>query len=253
MNNVSPGYRFSNFTGRTASAFSLIEILTVVAIIGVLAALLTTGMQSVRKSAAETKSVATMRSVLQGTALFAADNNGQIITVMDDGDPRLREGGRWVGNTFWGRVQPYLYPEITTTNQKQLSSQIRTQLENLFGSDDLVKMPGSPFEGAQVYGDTSGLPVPFAFNKYLSAWGKWTTLQFVDSLPGTIYATYGFYKFDEVDAATYEPLPEPGVRPSNNIYYLPTKRTIAGFLDGRVEFLTPPIAERMVKIDGSGQ
>ena len=34
-------------------------------------------------------------------------------------------------------------------------------------------MRGTPFEEPQIYGDTSGLPVPFAFNKYLSKYDGW--------------------------------------------------------------------------------
>lgn len=45
-------------------------------------------------------------------------------------------------------------------------------------------------------------------------------------------------------------MPKSGQAVTNNIYYLPSQRAIAGFMDGRVEYLTPPIAEKMVKIDG---
>jgi hypothetical protein len=44
-----------------------------------------------------------------------------------------------------------------------------------------------------------------------------------------------------------------GQKPVNDIYYLPSKRAIAGFMDGRVEYLKPPIPERMIKIDGTGR
>lgn len=123
-----------------------------------------------------------------------------------------------------------------------------------------LKMTGTPFAGVKVYQDRSTLPVPFAFNKYLYEWPSktqgtdgWKRQMEVYSLPSTIYASYGTYMFDEVDAQTYEPMPNAGQKATNNIYYLPSKKAIAGFLDGRVEYLTPPIAEKMVKIDGSGQ
>jgi hypothetical protein len=63
----------------------------------------------------------------------------------------------------------------------------------------------------------------------------------------TAHATYGFAMFDEEDTASYEELPKNGARPVNNIFYIPPKRTIAGFLGGRVECLTAPIPDSMVK------
>jgi prepilin-type N-terminal cleavage/methylation domain-containing protein len=237
-----------------SSAFTLIELLVVIAIIAVLAALSVVGIQSVRKSAAETKSVAALKSVLQANALYATDNNGQIAILRDPGEKQiLNPGGKWVGNSFWGTLQPYLFPEITTKDQAQLGTEIEARLKSLFGSSNLDAMKGTPFAGVKTYGDTSGLPVPFAFNKYLRTWNDWVRQQQVYSLPSTIFAVYGFYFFDEIDAQIYQPMPNSGQTIVNNIYYLPSKRAIAGFLDGRVETLSPPIAERMVKIDGSAQ
>lgn len=241
------------------SAFTLIELLIVVAIIGVLASLSLVALQRARKSAAETKSIAVMKSVLQANALYAADNNGQIATLRYAGDKGLNPGGKWVGNTFWGVLQPYLFPDITTANQAQLAAEIRAQLNKLFGSQDADKMKGTTFDGANVYHDTAGLPLPFAFNKYLYEWYNplendgWVRQLQLHSLPSTIYMVYGFAMFDEVDAQTYQPIAKAGQAVANNIFYLPSQRAIAGFMDGRVEYLTPPIAERMVKIDGSGQ
>ena len=104
-----------------------------------------------------------------------------------------------------------------------------------------------PFEGPQIYRDTSDLPVPFAFNKYLSKYDGWVTQLQVTKPSSTTCTTCGFAMFDEHDAASYEELPKNGARPVNNVFYIPPKRTIAGFLGGRVECLAAPIPDSMVE------
>ncbi len=231
-------------------AFTLVEILVVVAIIGVLAALAFPVLQRVRGKAGETKSVAAMKSVLTANSLYSADNFGQILTLKYAGDPSLAGGG-WVGGAYWGRLQPYLFGTPRISNQTQLQAKILSELRNLFGGDPKT-MSGTAFEGPKIYHDTSALPVPFAFNKYLNKWNGWVTQLQITKPASTIYATYGFAMFDEADGAAYRELPKNGDRPENNIFYLPPNRTLAGFLDGRVEILTAPIPEEMVKFEGAG-
>jgi prepilin-type N-terminal cleavage/methylation domain-containing protein len=232
-------------------AFTLIELLVVIAIIAVLAALAFPVLQSVRGSGSEAKSVAAMKSVLQANSLFSADNFGQIMTLKDAGDPTLAGQG-WVAGAFWGRLQPYLFGTERISSQTELQSKILAELKTLFGGDPKT-MKGTIFEGPKIYHDTSATPVPFAFNRYLSKWNGWVTQLQVPKPASTIYATYGFYRFDEADAAEYKALPKGGARPENNIFYLPPNRTIAGFLDGHVASLTAPIPESMVKFENAGQ
>jgi prepilin-type N-terminal cleavage/methylation domain-containing protein len=246
----SPNPRFPRAAGR---GFTLIELLIVIAIIGILAALAFPMVQSARARANEAKAVSSMRSVLQANALYATENNGQIAILRWEDEKKIVGNQKFVSNSFWGTLQPYLFPEIKATDQKQLAAQILAKLKTLFGTPDVSKMTGTPFAGAKIYTDTAPLPVPFAFNSYLHTWNDWVRQQQVYSLPLSIYMAFGFHFFDEADGQTYEPMPKAGQAVVNNIYYLPSKQAIAGFLDGRVEYLQPPIPDKMVKIEAAGQ
>lgn len=235
--------------------FTLVELLVVVGIIAVLAALAFPALQSARRSASQTKSTAALKSVVQANAMFAADNEGNIATLRWTAD---KGANPYVGGSFWGRLQPYLFPMPRISNQKELAARIEPQLAKMFGADPL-SLKGTIFEGPKIYEDGAGLPVPFAFNRYLYEWLRqgendgWVKMQQLSKAASTIYATYGFAMFDEVDAGSYAELPQNGARPDNNIFYLPPNRTLAAFLDGRVEWVTAPIAEEMVKFEGAVQ
>ena len=66
------------FKAKTPAAFTLVELLVVIAMIAVLAALAFPALQGMQKSAAEAKSVNALRSILQAGTSYANDNNGQI-------------------------------------------------------------------------------------------------------------------------------------------------------------------------------
>jgi len=59
------------------NGFTLVEILTVIAIIAVLGAIALPAVQGVRESANQVKCASNMRQIGQAMALFAQDNNGQ--------------------------------------------------------------------------------------------------------------------------------------------------------------------------------
>jgi hypothetical protein len=197
----------------------------------------------------ESKSVAAMRQVLQANTLFSADNSGQIMTLKYGGDKTITGG--WVAGTFWGRLYPYLSGAPSLSDQKQLSAQISNNvLNSLFGQNPGT-MKGTPFYGPKIYHDTSGLPVPFAFNKYLTKWDGWVTQLQVGKPASTIHMTYGRNVFDDADAAQYTELPKNNAQPVNDIFYLPPNKTIAGFLDGRVGYITAPIPVNMFNFEAA--
>jgi|GEM_PF-2488706 len=259
---------------RAHRAFTLIEILVVVSIIAVLAALLLAGMQRVRNSAAEARSVSALKTITQASLNFAAENDGIIPVLRWAGDSAFKkmpvQHQGWVSGSFWGCTQPYLFPDIDLkrSQQGELGDAIRARLPKLFGvgAGTFAKrqtkptMQGSPFEGVSVPGDGSGLANPIAFNNEIAAWGgvpkslpaelkALPTLQIVDKLAGTIYAAYRWGTFAAADGAAYVPMLTDGSRPTVKINYLPSKRAIASFLDGRVDYVTPPMDPKMFTID----
>ena len=227
-----------------AAAFTLVELLVVIGIIGGLAALAFPVMKRGMNAGGEAKMISAMRQVVQANSLFSAENSGQIMTLKYGGDKTLTGG--WVTGTFWGRLYPYLSGMPAVSDQKQFSDQIKNVLKSLYGQDPDT-MRGTPFYGPKIYGDTSGLPVPITFNKYLTQWDGWVTQLQVGKPASTIYATYGFAMFDE-SALNYQPLQKNQAR-QTGIYYLPPNKTIAGFLDGRVAYVTAPIPTNMVKFE----
>lgn len=66
------------FSRRRPADFSLIELLTVIAIIGILAAIIIPVVGKVRKSGQQTKSLANLRQIGSARQLFAEDNKGKV-------------------------------------------------------------------------------------------------------------------------------------------------------------------------------
>jgi prepilin-type N-terminal cleavage/methylation domain-containing protein len=231
-----------------AAAFTLVELLVVIGIIGGLAALTFPVMKRAMNAGGEAKMISAMRQVVQANTLFSAENSGQIMTLKYGGDKTITGG--WVTGTFWGRLYPYLSGAPSISDQKELSAQIKKVINNLYGQDPST-MKGTPFYGPRIYHDTSGLPVPFAFNKYLTRWDNWVTQPQVGRIASTIFMTYGRNVFDEADAAQYTELPKNGAQPVNDIFYLPPNKTIAGFLDGRVAYITAPIPQSMFNFEAA--
>ncbi len=227
-------------------AFTLVEILVVIAIIAVLASILLGVTQTAKKTAAQTKSLAVIRTVTAANLSYATDNNGQINTLRWGGDPLEGQKGQWVGDTFWGRMQPYIFTNLKTSNQSTLNKDLLSNMKQLFGTSDMRTLPGTPFAGTSTYYDTSGLPVPFSFNKYLYPWGNWARQQQLARLSTTAYITYGWAFFDETQAQAYQKLP------AKPIYFLPSQKAIIGFLDGHVDSVAPPMAKWTIDINAPG-
>ena len=237
--------------GRPRHGFTLVELLVSITIIIVLAALVFTVTGRIRTSAKQANAVTSLRQIGIAQAAYSSENNGFINTLRDTGEVGSGfEGGgnAWVSNTFWGRMQPYLFAGIETNNQQALSREIKSSLHGLFNTSDLKTMAGTPFSGISAYGDLSGISVPLAFNAKLKPAWRQPPLRVssVGDPSRVLYCTYGRYFIDHTHGSTYLPLPQPGDN-RRAIYFLPNRKAIACFLDGHVELISPPIPERFFK------
>jgi len=87
--------------------FTLVELLTVIAIIGILAAIIIPVVGKVRQSARVTQSVANLRGIGQAVLLYAGENRHTLPPLVD-----LSESGGF-GSQYWSRtIEPYLEPAV---------------------------------------------------------------------------------------------------------------------------------------------
>lgn len=227
--------------------FTLIELLISITIILVLAALTMVVTGKLRASAYRANAMSSLRQVAAMNVAYSTENLGDINTMRYVGDPKEGGGGAWVKNSFWGRLQPYLFPDVSETNQNRLKKELNARLDQLFSTPDADTMVNTVLNGSRIYHDGSGLPVPYAFNKNLNKWGEFLKVSSFSDPSQVLYAVYGFGLFDEADGKAYVERPTDNSKPENNIYYLDDRKAIAAFLDGHIESVTAPIPDRRFK------
>lgn len=232
--------------------FTLVELLVTITIIAALAALVFAVAGKIRANARQANAVSSLRQIALANVSYYTENSGNLNTIRDSPGERGAyegKGGRWVGDSFMGRMQPYLFPGIETTNQGDLGKRIKTSLSALLGTTDLRTMAGTVFSGVRTTSDGSAINNPLAINNALRpTWGPANPPSSVSKFgdPSTIlYLTFGRYYFRPEHIRSYRPLPPPG--DNFAIYYLPNRKGIFSFLDGHIELLTPPIPERLLE------
>jgi prepilin-type N-terminal cleavage/methylation domain-containing protein/prepilin-type processing-associated H-X9-DG protein len=95
------------------SAFTLIELLTVIAIIGILAAIIIPTVGRVRQSAKSAQCLSNLRQMGMGFTLFAADNKGRLPRVGLNPRPNKPE----VVDALWySAISPYIQKSQIVSN-----------------------------------------------------------------------------------------------------------------------------------------
>ena len=250
--------RISSLPGSSAkiSGFTLVELLVVITIIAVLASIVIVMTQKIRTRAQQANALSSLRQVGMFHVSYAMENAGDINTLRWDGDKlegKLGGGGNaWVSNTFWGRFRSFLFSDSPPTDQKQLNDQLLIRICQLMGTPtpargEKLKMKNTVISDTPINYDTSGLPVPLAFNADLATYNRWVKVSSVSDPSQVLYATYGSGQFNENDGKAYAPMPRNGVSATSKIYYLDDRKALFIFVDGHVEALAAPIAARKFK------
>ena len=224
------------------AGFTLVELLVVILIIAVLATLAIYASRNVKQKAYQVKALNSIRQVSAFNTAYSTENNGDINVLLDTTDPRT--AGGYITKNYWGRLAPYIFPDVSLANNGTTGTQLKQRLNSLFSTPDSKLMTDTIQQGSGVYADGSGLPVPFAFSTYIYKWNNYLKVASFSDPSQTLYMTFGFYRFNEADGATYAPMPLKGTPRSNNIDYLPNRTGIFTFLDGHVESLSVPIPKR---------
>jgi prepilin-type N-terminal cleavage/methylation domain-containing protein len=123
--------RLSNQRKRCVRAFTLVELLTVIAVIAMLATLLSSALGSAKKASQRTRCTSNLRQISLGFHLYLDDfekRPSRLTTLYDQGQLRAREvflcpSDRYGG---WGdRVQSELFSEPTEISINAPSSQAK--------------------------------------------------------------------------------------------------------------------------------
>lgn len=234
------------------------ELLVVIAIIAVLA-LLVFGMSSkMLQKAKKVASINSMRQVAVGTLSYSTENNGAINRVVFTSDasvlaePIPGQSQRWVSNTFWGRLQPHLFPDLSAADQSELGARIKDRLTEMLNTKNLNTMQGTPFQDSRIYTDTSGIRLPFAFNSNVYEHNKLSKTQSYDDVARVIYFSYGFGLLNESDAQKAVPPPIKDPAAQSNIFWYHDDTAAFTFLDGHIEVLKSPLKSERFGTKPSG-
>ena len=223
-----PPLHFRSASARASRhGFTLLELLTVIAIIGVLAAILFPTLGRVRKAAHVTQDLSTIRSIGQVMMQYAAENRGSINAWGYEPNKPLS-----LDNTFWGRAWPYL----KSSQLKQLNSTSMAQVAN----DYLSAVVSS--ERPELIGNADGINYTIAFNNNLRYAGApvpntsltYTNFQRLQNIPrpsGAPYAVIGFWGFWSLSP---KPLSE-ATRTEGAYWPFDGNRTALVYLDGHTE------------------
>lgn len=219
-------------------AFTLIELLTVIAIIGILAAIIIPTVGNVRKAARSTQAISNAKQIGIATLLHAQDNKGQILghnnDVFADTEFMLR---MWVK-----------YLQKTPGGNKELSVNALKPFV-----DPLVP------EALQLY---SGYPYTWSINRIFSLQGgrfaqgvgaynstkSYRTVNEFMEPSRTLYAVSGGFEITAANVVNPDLTNPPAGRQGIFYFHRDGKATPAVFLDGHTAMLSFPIDPKLTKL-----
>lgn len=212
----------------------MIELLTVIAIVGVLAAILLPVLATVRRSARASQDAAIMRRLGQSMLQYASDHQGKINFwgIEAGAAANTTETG------FWARAWPYLnntkQMSLTGTSlalmaRDYISPTIAAERPDLIGNNEGINYTvGINLDLADVVSGTS--PKQYIFQR----------LQNVPRPAAAPYMTIGVWGFYDLNPYPLPAERSDGQKPSQEVYWLQKggKGTTAVMLDGSVSVWT---------------
>lgn len=219
-----------------SSAFTLIELLTVIAVIGILAAILIPAVSKVRERAQATEAISNVRQIAAAALLYSNENKGQI--------PGLGNDSTTNGMGAAGALFPYLesrtmegwptWPELTRTFLSIRDPRVPIELCN--GGWNWIGYNG-------LFAD-----YPAAGPDGLKPNKNEKRLINFDNPSRVIYAGSGSgnFKVDQAGNPAQLPIPE---APRQGFYFCHDGAVPVAFLDGHAEMLTFPIDPTMLNPD----
>lgn len=215
-------------------AFTLIELLGVIAIIAILTALALAGLGNIRRSARASQDAAILRSLGQSMLQYASEHQGKInFWGLENGAPA---GTTETG--FWARAWPYLrsnkYTQLSGESLEQmardyLSPTVLAERPDLVGNNEGVDYTvGINLNVADAINGSS--PRRYVFHR----------LQNVSRPAAAPYMTLGVWGFYDLNPYPLPAERTDGKKPSQEVYWLRNggKGTTAVLLDGSVTVWT---------------
>lgn len=180
--NPTPNKSFFSAAAKNRHAFTLIELLTVIAIIGILAAIIIPVTTRVRESAKQASCLTNMRQIGVANALYTADNKGQLNW---QGDNQLE-------NKWGTHIQPYMVTNTPSAKDNYFTCPSRYKTDSsgnvALGTDYSMNAETCVSSGSGADIKYSGVNI----SKYGDLLSKKVYL--LDSQSGGVTKTNAFYR-----------------------------------------------------------